>query len=310
MNFKQLFATSLLSALMVFVLLGIMGVAWDGTYVAAPLDNANISAGAGEIRSGRSETYQRLETEMDFGTFNSDSSAAADTGLGGDTGRLHMGAARIFLAVGSAGTDDCTIDFPAATGMAELDYDGVARLDNGRMCLDTDDNRLYVFEGATDAAPPTGGAWVSLFNPLDYIGSGMIVIRPDNTACPTAWTDVTTSFAGMTIRGALTGANDIPAVTDLGAVASTGRCTGGTQDTGCGATAAEYNDTLDAAEIAAHTHGLTLTDILATGQGSEVDTARKGDTGGLSSPTFTTDASAAGITHYHPFHTVRFCQKD
>ena len=97
-----------------------------------------------------------------------------------DTGRLHPGAARIFVTTTlTVDTDDCSTDYPIATGMSEADYDGGVRLDNGRLCYDVQDNSMYVVTGVTAADPPTGGTWTQMFNPDDYIASGMIVLKAD-----------------------------------------------------------------------------------------------------------------------------------
>ncbi len=311
---SQTLRNAVVSAGTAIVVLFLFGLTWDTTFDGAPLNTENVAQGATRIRETRTETRQRQETGHDFGVLQGAYSFPADLGQNFDTGRHHMGSSRIFIATGTGiGTDDCTIDFPPATGLGEDDFDGDNNLDNGRLCFD-DDGTMYVFNGATVADPPTGGTWQLLFSTENQIAAGMIVIREDATACPTGWTDVTTTsgYEGVIIRGADLAAG-IAGIPDTAGI----DCPGGV---GCSGTAAEYDDTIAIAELPLHGHPYRLND---GGEGtSNVDggimigsvnarTDFAAFTGTLSDTAGEQIGGTGGAgDNFHPMRTVRFCKKD
>lgn len=95
---------------------------WNSAYEAAPGNGDDISLGAGEIRSVRTEVRDRAEVELDWGTV---------TAGYGDTGRLLPGAGRIYqVASGTALPTNLQKPDGSSQGVA------LGTSDTGRLCLD------------------------------------------------------------------------------------------------------------------------------------------------------------------------------
>lgn len=292
MSFRQLLATVGVAATAGLLAPLLLAVTWTSTYDGSPTGSENANQIDELIQSTRTEVRQRVQSIMDFGEQQTN-------GDNYDNGRLHIGEARIFT------TTDCS----AITAITEPDLDSNSGLDNGRICYDTDDNGLYIFTGATAGDPDTGGSWTQMFDPDDYIASGMIVLRDDATACPTGWTDVTSSYGGLNMRVADTGS----AFTGIPDTAGK-TCTpsGADAGDGCSGTTTEYDDTLDTAEMPSHVHGL-LEDAGTPGTDDLITSGHIDNTADIATATEFTDpitATGGGDDHYHPLATFRLCQKD
>jgi hypothetical protein len=107
---------------------------WNAAYEASPADTDSASEGAQRIRNLKTDIRERMEDEHDWGDINQ-----SDT-------NVHVeGAARIFVQSAA----------PATTP-------GGAAIDDGRMWLDTDDDKLYVYD-AGDAA------WEEIVDAGDHV---------------------------------------------------------------------------------------------------------------------------------------------
>lgn len=124
-----------------------------------------------------------------------------------------------------------------------------------------------------------------------------IILWIESSQCPDGYQELT-EFSGLLIRGADTAGAD-PNVPD----APGESCSGGT---GCGAPTEAYDDVLDLSEMPSHSHPIP-DELISPDSGPRIRT----DSSGLNYErlTHTTDPTGGGQTHYHPFRTVLFCQK-
>ena len=269
----------------------ILAATWTSTYDGSPTGSELASQIDELIQSTRTEVRQRAQVTTDFG----------EQQTGGDNfdnGRLHIGEARIFT------TTDCS----TITATTEPDLDTNDVLDNGRVCYDTDDNSLYIFTGSTPGDPDSGGSWTQMFDPNDYIASGMIVLRDDATACPTGWTDITATYSGLAMLAADTSSTFAGLPDTAGKKCQPSGAAGGD---GCSGTTTEYDNTLDLAEVPSHNHDISYS--TAGGGAATLISSISHFTNTSSAGTAVDDAIedvGGGTDHYFPLATFRLCQKD
>ncbi len=165
----------------------------------------------------------------------------------------------------------------APTTIAIDDNTADNTLDEGRLWVDSNDNnRLWVF--VDDGTPAFEGVTAVPQN-------GIILWDADET-CPSGFTEVTAART-TTIRGTDIGAADAT-------IPDTSGATGG-------------SDALTIAQLAAHTHGVTVN----AGVHSAGSAGISGHgTGGGATVAAAAQSTGSGSNHYHSFYTVLLCKKD
>jgi len=277
-----------------YVLAGLQAVpaVWDtSTFEGNPLAGDAMGSGDDHVRNVKQEVRGRLETEHHFGT-NIDA---------GDDGRHREGSCMIFMQ-DAAPTAIATNDYHNGTNAAAN-----TTLEQGRVWADTNNgNTLYTYDAAFEEAIaiPTGAIilWDDPNGDEDCDG--------DETAgdCPCGFTRAD-AFDGLMARGALAvGAdpNDIYMVPDTVGDRCDMSAPGYSVAAACNADPnTPYDDTLDTAEMPAHTHAIsTMVNDATAGNGNAVDSATS--TAGVAEATAST---GGGTEHLHPFITVLFCKK-
>lgn len=279
----------------------LLGVTWNSSFEADPTDSTLLALVDDKLREIKVATRERSDVEHEFSSIP-----------GTSTGRHLQGAARAFFDAGN----DCPSN---VTALARTDVSGTPTnaLDAGRVCFQSN-GRVYVYTGST---------WKEMGVP-----TGTIVLHLGT--CGPGYNDVTSSkFNGITIRGTDVAASfpNIPDTPD-------NLCNSGND---CGAGTAAYDDTLDIAELpsgnitasdGSHTHdrisqvintvtySVTNTDTASGAENSleaNHSTKAPGEPAALNDWYFAastgSDHQHAGAgsdtPHYHPFRTVRFCEK-
>jgi hypothetical protein len=245
---------------------------WNSAWELDPVSSDPMGQGDDHIRNLKREIRGRAETEHTWGT--------------------------TFFDPNTPTALTVTDFFNGTTGAED------SALDEGRLWVDSGNgNTLYVYESAFEevVAIPTDAIilWDDPNGDEDCDGG--------ETAgdCPCGFTRAA-EFDGLTVRGALAvggDPNDTLNVPDIvGVTCSDPNDVGAS----CNASADEYDDTLDTAEMPAHDHQLSI-DI-----GAVVHTSPTRVAGGAVTDATDSDAmlnTGGGGAHYHPFRTVIFCRK-
>lgn len=141
--------------ILILLLLGTLGIAWNAALELDPADSNPVSEGAQNIRETRIETRGRLHTEHCFGSGFTDSNVGC-AGTGSvDNGRHREGSALAFFE----DTAPTTLgDGPGGTSVEDFDPTGgggSSTLEQGRMWFDSNDsNRLTVWDTAGPSFEP------------------------------------------------------------------------------------------------------------------------------------------------------------
>lgn len=152
--------------------------------------------------------------------------------------------------------------------------------------------------------------WHEPFTQALVPSGALLLINDPNVGCPTGYTE-TQDFAGIGFRGydpnnSTTNVDDPNGIPDTVGV----NCDADTLGSGCGGSGIDpnnYDDVPAVQELAGHQHQIT---DQTGGAGTFTADNITRDYDITSGDFFPTTSTGSSEPHYHPFRTVRVCQKD